>query len=305
MNRETYFALELAGRMHYKITHTTRYDYTEAVSICHNQVRLTPRDTLYQSCDFHRLDVKPSAERDGRRNDYYGNRVDAFSIHKPHSSLMVTATSRVTVRAISEPRADETPAWETMRSTLHEQTTPGVLDAYQFVFDSPLVARNATLAEYARSCFPAGRPILDAARELTSRIHRDFIYDPKATTVHTPLRQVFQQRRGVCQDFAHVQIGCLRSLGLAARYVSGYLRTEPPPGQARLIGADASHAWVSVYCGDSGWVDLDPTNDVYANTDHVSLAWGRDYSDVCPIQGVFVGGGSHSMIVSVDVLPLV
>lgn len=290
--------------MQYKITHTTRYDYTEAVSICHNQVRLTPRDTLYQSCDFHRLEIKPTAERDGRRNDYFGNRVDAFSIHKPHSSLTVTATSRVTVKPLPNFAEAASPPWESVAKKLREQTTPDVLDAYQFVFDSPLVARDRALAEYAQASFPPGCPVLQATRQLTSRIHRDFVYDSQATTVNTPLRQVFQQRRGVCQDFAHVQIGCLRSLGLAARYVSGYLRTEPPPGQARLVGADASHAWVSVYCGELGWIDLDPTNDVQANTDHVCLAWGRDYADVAPIQGVFVGGGSHRMMVSVDVLPI-
>lgn len=295
---------ESARQMKYKITHTTHYDYTEAVSICHNQVRLTPRDTLYQSCDFHRLEIKPTAERDGRRNDYFGNRVDAFSIHKPHSSLTVTATSRVTVKPLPSLAETASPPWEAVAKKLREQTTPDVLDAYQFVFDSPLVARDRPLADYAQPCFPPGCPILQAARELTRRIHRDFVYDSQATTVNTPLRQVFQQRRGVCQDFAHVQIGCLRSLGLAARYVSGYLRTEPPPGQARLVGADASHAWVSVYCGEVGWIDLDPTNDVLANTDHVCLAWGRDYADVAPIQGVFVGGGNHRMMVSVDVLPI-
>lgn len=290
--------------MQYKITHTTRYDYTEAVSICHNQVRLTPRDTLYQNCDFHRLEIKPTAERDGRRNDYFGNRVDAFSIHKPHSSLTVTATSRVTVQPVPILPEASTPPWELVAKKLREQTTPDLLDAYQFAFDSPLVARAQTLAEYAQASFSPGSPVLQATRELTRRIHRDFVYDSQATTVNTPLKQVFQQRRGVCQDFAHVQIGCLRSLGLAARYISGYLRTQPPPGKARLVGADASHAWVSVYCGEVGWIDLDPTNNVLANTDHVCLAWGRDYADVAPIQGVFVGGGSHRMTVSVDVLPI-
>ncbi|MEM6799626.1 MAG: transglutaminase family protein, partial [Planctomycetota bacterium] len=175
---------------------------------------------------------------------------------------------------------------------------------YQFAFPSALAPTSPTLAEYAAESFTPGRPIVESLRDLNARINKDFDYDPRATTVTTPVLEAFAKRAGVCQDFAQVGISCLRSLGLAARYVSGYLRTAPPPGKPRLVGADASHAWLSLYCGELGWVDADPTNNTLAGADHVTVAVGRDYSDICPIQGVFVGGGSHVMSVSVDVAPI-
>jgi len=290
--------------MLYKITHTTKYAYTDPVSICRNQVRLTPRQLATQKCKSHRLEIKPSPARRERGNDYFGNRVYSFSIHRPHRVLTVTATSRVEVQPAPVPDLEETERWERVREMLQGDRSPAGLADYQFAFDSPLVAHDAELATFARESFPAGRPVLAGARDLTARIHDGFRYDPKATTVHTPLREVLKKRRGVCQDFAHVQIGCLRSLGLAARYISGYLRTEPPPGKPRLVGVDASHAWVSVFCGTAGWIDFDPTNDVIVTSNHVTLAWGRDYSDVCPIQGTFMGGGQHKMTVAVDVHPV-
>ncbi|OYW11667.1 MAG: hypothetical protein B7Z55_19015 [Planctomycetales bacterium 12-60-4] len=182
--------------------------------------------------------------------------------------------------------------------------SPLTLEALQFTFDSPSVTAPAAVGQYAAESFPAGRPILEGVRHLTTRIHEDFKFDPRATTVSTPVVEVFEHRRGVCQDFAHLEIAALRSLGIPARYVSGYLRTIPPPGRPRLVGTDASHAWLSVYCGEAGWIDVDPTNDCIVSTDHITVAWGRDYSDVCPIKGVFVGGGTHQMTVSVDVQPL-
>jgi transglutaminase-like putative cysteine protease len=227
-----------------------------------------------------------------------------FAVQEAHSKLTVTAVSKVHVAPLASPEAHETPAWETVRDQLHAPSTSRELEACQFCFDSPHVKLSGELASYALPSFPAGRPILEGAMDLMRRIREEFAYDPAATTVSTPLDTVLRLRRGVCQDFAHLQIGCLRALGLAARYVSGYLLTMPPPGQPRLIGADASHAWLGVYCGERGWVDLDPTNNVIPSTNHITLAWGCDYSDVCPIKGVFIGGGHHAMDVWVDVLPL-
>jgi transglutaminase-like putative cysteine protease len=181
---------------------------------------------------------------------------------------------------------------------------PWWLEARQFVYESPHVPITKALADYAAPSFSPGRPWLAAVLDLTARVFSQFQYDPTATTVNTPVAQVLQNRRGVCQDFAHLQIGCLRSLGLPARYVSGYLLTAPPAGQQRLVGADASHAWLSAFCPELGWIDFDPTNNQIPTTKHITLAWGRDYSDVCPIKGVLVGGGQHRMRVAVDVVPV-
>ncbi|MCH5373152.1 MAG: transglutaminase family protein, partial [Planctomycetes bacterium] len=219
-------------------------------------------------------------------------------------ALSITATSRVS-RTPAEPiAADVSPAWESVRDELPSVHSNALLDAYQFVFDSPCVKAFPELAAYAGESFTSGRPVLQAVAELNERLYRDFRYDAKATSVTTPVQEVFYHRHGVCQDFAHVAIACLRSIGLAARYVSGYLRTIPPPGKPRLVGADASHAWFAVFTGPSGWVDFDPTNNLLVDTDHITLAWGRDYSDVAPVRGLFVGSGPHTMTVSVDVEPL-
>jgi transglutaminase-like putative cysteine protease len=272
--------------------------------MCRNLVHLAPRQTATQQCSSFVLSVTPEPAEFGRRRDFFGNRVDFFSICEAHSALMVTAASEVQLnqspRQIAEP-----PSWEAVATQLRSDRKPEVLDAYQFVFASPHVRPSESLAEFARSSLRSNRCIVDAVTDLTARIHEQFTYDPHATTTHTPMDEVLAQRRGVCQDFAHLQIGCLRSLGLAARYVSGYLRTEPPSGRPRLVGADASHAWLSVFCGDMlGWIDFDPTNNLLPSTDHITVAWGRDYSDVCPIQGVVVGGSEHAMSVAVDVIPI-
>jgi len=290
--------------MRYKITHTTTYSYAETVPICHNEVRLTPRDGRLQTCTNHRLAIKPKPTACTRRNDYFGNGTHHFSILEGHKRLSVRVISRVEVRPPSYPEPAATRPWEEVRDLVRLAATPVALDALQFVYDSPSVTAIDAVGDYAARSFPPGRPILAAVRELTARIHADFAFDPKATTVSTPVDEVFELKRGVCQDFAHLQIAGLRTLGIPARYVSGYLRTIPPVGRPRLVGADASHAWLSVYCGDAGWIDLDPTNDCLVSTDHITVAWGRDYSDVCPIKGVFIGGGTHKMTVSVDVLPL-
>jgi len=300
----TDFSEHRRDAMTYKITHTTTYTYGEAVPVCHNEVHLTPRETDRLACRQHRLSIKPHPDAVGKRHDYFGNLLHHFSIQESHRRLSVTSVSRVEIRPRPPLSFEQSPAWESVRDGLRGEMSPARLEAMQFVLDSPSIALPPGLREYAEPSFPADRPILAAVRDLTDRIHADFKFDSRATTVNTPLEDVLELRRGVCQDFAHLQIGCLRSLGLAARYVSGYLRTIPPPGKPRLGGADASHAWLSVFCDDLGWIDVDPTNNCFPSTDHITVAWGRDYTDVCPIKGVFVGGGSHTMAVSVDVEPL-
>ncbi|MEN1682116.1 MAG: transglutaminase family protein [Planctomycetota bacterium] len=293
--------------MLYRITHTTKYAYAEPVAVCHNLVRLSPRATVGQRVRSHRLIVMPEPADLVQRQDALGNQVGYFSIEQAHHGLSLSATSEVEVTG--QPEAPAGPPWETIRDALPKAPGASAVAPYRFAFDSPLVPREAELAAYAAASFTPGRPIIDALRDLTARIHDEFDYDPRATTVTTPVREAFEGRAGVCQDFAHVAIACLRSLGLAARYVSGYLRTLPPPGKPRLVGADASHAWLSLYCGpsDTGqplWVDADPTNNKLTGVDYVTVALGRDYADVCPIQGVYVGGGNHTMDVSVDVAPV-
>lgn len=287
--------------MKYKINHTTKYEYKDTVPVCQNIVYLTPRDTPHQRATRHRMMVRPQPSATHRRVDYFGNTSHAFSIDKGHRQLQVSATSTVELTARDLPNKLATPAWESIRDDLARNRTAAGIGNYQFAFSSPHIPLDRAVADYARQSFPPNRPILDAVRELSSRIHEDFKYDPEATTVNTPIAKVFEQRRGVCQDLAHLILGSLRPLGLAARYVSGYLRTHPPEGQPRLVGTDASHAWVSVYCGDAGWIDVDPTNNSFPSTEHITVAWGRDYSDVCPVAGMFVGGGSHKLSVAVDV----
>ncbi len=288
--------------MRYRVTHTTKYAYSEPVPVFQNKVHLAPRDTARQTCSGYRLLVVPEPDRVESRQDYFGNRVDYFSIINALRTLSVTSTSTVDVSPPAAP-SDQTlaPAWESVRDDLRLAAAEDWMDARLFTFASDFVPTDPSFAEYAAVSFTEGRPIFEAAADLTARIFDEFAYDPRATDVSTPVDEVMLQKAGVCQDFAHLGIACLRSLGLAARYVSGYLRTIPPPGKEKLVGADASHAWLSVFCGELGWVPFDPTNNVVPSTDHIVLAHGRDYGDVCPIQGVFVGGGDHSMSVSVDV----
>ena len=290
--------------MDYKIVHQTRYAYSEAVPVCHNLIHLSPRELVHQACNEFKLLIHPEPFEVVESQDFCGNQVAYFLIDQAHLGLTVTSTSRVSVTHPAVPVSEQTPPWETVANDLKNKRTTDSLAAYQFVFPSPYIQPFGGLADYARPSFAVGRPILSAVLELTGRIHKDFKFDSRVTTIHTPLTEVFEKRHGVCQDFAHLQIGCLRAMGLSARYVSGYLRTEPPAGKPRLVGADASHAWVSVYCGEAGWIDVDPTNNMMIATDHVTVAWGRDYYDVCPIQGVIIGGGEHRMSVSVDVEPL-
>jgi transglutaminase-like putative cysteine protease len=289
--------------MTYRVNHTTTYVYSEPVTLCHNLVHLMPREGPRQSCRHHQLLVTPLPAVTKTRTDFFGNHVTFFTVQEPHQKLAVTARSVAQVAAFTSPDPAATPPWDQARQLMRADLSPEGLAAYQFAFDSPYIKASPDLADYAGPSFTAYRPLLDAVLDLTRRIHHDFRYDHTATNLATPLHEVLQVRRGVCQDFAHLQIGCLRSMGLAARYVSGYLLTNPPPGQQRLVGADASHAWLAVYCPGFGWIDLDPTNNQIASEKHITLAWGRDYDDVSPIKGVILGGGEHAVSVGVDVIP--
>jgi transglutaminase-like putative cysteine protease len=288
----------------YQVRHRTTYDYEDPVSVSHHVLRLTPRNLPRQRCNTSQINIAPAPPSSITRIDYFGNLLTFFTLREPHGRLTVEASSELEVQPLVAPDLSRSPPWETVPQTLTDETSAEVLDAYQFVFNSLRVGASAELAAYARDSFPAGRPVLEAVRDLTRRIHQDFRFDTKATEVTTPVETFFEMRRGVCQDFAHMQIACLRSLGLPARYVSGYLRTMPPPGRTRLAGADASHAWCSAWCPGIGWVDFDPTNDCLPSDGHVTLAWGRDYSDISPIHGVLVGGARHTLHVGVDVIPV-
>jgi transglutaminase-like putative cysteine protease len=289
--------------MKLRVVHRTAYSYGEAVTTSRHEARLSPRAQEHQHVASHHLEITPRPALRRRRFDYFGNRTLHFHLDEPHHSLEVVATSVVDVfppRALDLMR---TPPWETVRDRLRSDRRRDVLDADEMTFESPLVAPGAELAAYAGPSFAAGRPLLDAVRDLVRRIHADFTYDRTATEVSTPLQQVLTVRRGVCQDFAHLAIGCLRALGLAGRYVSGYLLTRPPPGKPRLVGADASHAWIATWVPELGWIDFDPTNDLLVGEEHVVLGHGRDFADVTPIRGVILGGGTHQLSVSVDVSP--
>ena len=287
--------------MKYEIEHTTQYDYDAPVPVCHNIVYLMPRNTRFQTRLDYRLAVAPEPEQITTRTDYFGNTAQLYSISASHRQLRITASSTVDVTPRELPSPSCTPPWESVCAKVVADQSAGGLENRQFAFPSCHVPFHRDLAQYARESFVPNRPILDALSHLNTRIHTDIVYDPKATTVSTPISEVFRLRRGVCQDLSHMMLGCLRPLGIAARYVSGYLRTTPAEGMPRLVGADASHAWVSVFCGDAGWVDVDPTNDTFALADHITVAWGRDFSDLCPVTGMFVGGAKHQVSVAVDV----
>jgi transglutaminase-like putative cysteine protease len=288
-----------------RVVHVTTYEYQQTVTTSHHEVWLTPRAGQTQALLSHAVDVMPPPEAIEVSTDFFGNATHYFGLQQPHRRLRVQATSEVRVETRRQlPLVSRSGGWEEVHERLARDRRSEMLDAYSFTFDSPYARANDSIREYALPSFPRGRPILDAARDLTHRIHEDFTYDSSATEVSTPLAEVMRKRRGVCQDFAHVQIACLRSLGLPGRYVSGYLLTMPPPGRARLVGADASHAWVSVFCPDVGWVDFDATNDLVPSDGHVTIAYGRDFGDVTPVRGVIHGGGPHTLRVSVDVSPI-
>jgi len=285
--------------MLYRVEHATRYRYDAPVSQCQSEVRLTPRSLPWQVVLESAIEAVPRPAWVDSRKDYFGNDVSSFWIQERHDRFTTVATSRVRV----EPREniiDDQRPWETARASLAEHRTPASLEAFEFVFDSPFVAVHPELAEYARPSFTPGRPLLEAVSELSHRIHTGFAYDTESTSIDTPILEALKMKRGVCQDFSHVMIGALRSMGLAARYVSGYLRSG-----SDHQGAEASHAWVGVFLPDAGWIDFDPTNDVRPGMDHVTLAWGRDYADVTPMKGVALGGGNQLVDVEVRVTPII
>jgi transglutaminase-like putative cysteine protease len=287
--------------MKYIITHKTSYKYSAPASLSQNELCLFPRSTASQDVLDSRLVITPKAQYLSDRRDYFGNKVHVFMVQHTHQELSVVMTSLVVTRKPALPQLDLTINWEEAVRLIREYANPEELDARQYTFPSPLVPIIADAYAYGKVSFPEGRPILAGACDLVKRIFTDFTYDKTASSVDTPMAQVLANRRGVCQDFAHVAISCLRSLGLATRYVSGYLETIPPAGKPRLVGADASHAWISVFVPGFGWVGLDPTNNLTANETYITVAWGRDYGDVVPDKGVVMGGGLHELSVMVDV----
>jgi len=266
--------------------------------MCHTEVHLQPRARNNQTILEFGLDVSPTPDSVLSREDYFGNEVTYFFIAEPHRELVITSRSVADLEPSAPPALELSPAWEQARDEIAKRDTPETFEAGQFVFESPSITVGAPFAQYAASSFTAGRPLLSAVEDLSRRIYTEFRYDKRATTIGTPVDEVLASRRGVCQDFAHLMIACLRSMKLPARYVSGYLRTG-----GDFTGDGASHAWVSVWCPVFGWQDFDPTNNVMPHGGHFTVAWGRDYSDVSPVKGVALGGGEQVISVSVDLSP--
>lgn len=284
--------------MIYDVSHRTTFAYTADVDISQHLLHLEPRASRTQIVQRHGLTVDPAPTRSKDGVDYFGNRTTYLTVEQPHDRLTILSQSRVELddhAAMPDPEA--TAPWEEL-ATIAEAR--GELDAQQYMFESPFTG-SRTAFDYARPSFPPGRPVLAGAIDLMNRIFAEFKYEGGVTDIYTPVDQVMEERRGVCQDFAHLQIACLRALMLPARYVSGYLMTHPPPGKEKLVGSDASHAWLSVWTAGHGWVDLDPTNDMLPSDEHITVAWGRDYGDVSPIAGMVLGGGMQEVDVAVDV----
>jgi transglutaminase-like putative cysteine protease len=292
---------------HYQIFHDTHYHYDSPVSLAQQLAHLWPRACAWQRCTERQLQISPEPTSRRDELDVFGNPLTRLAFERPHDELLVNAS--LTVEVLAGPVLDFnlSPAWEETRNALSyssQPLTPELLEACRYRFESPYVHLKRNFVDFSQSCFPAGQPLLLGVQALMEKIFSEFTFDAEATQVATPLVEVLERRRGVCQDFAHLMLACVRSRGLAARYISGYLLTQPPPGQPRLIGADASHAWVSVFCPVLGWVDFDPTNNVQPALEHITLAWGRDFSDVSPLRGVILGGGNHDPEVRVTVMPL-
>ncbi len=300
----------MINRVRYRVRHVTRYSYEAEVMISQQLLHLVPRPAPYQRCLEHAVEVIPAGHRsDGV--DAFGNPLVRLEIDVPHTSLTVTSRMQVDVYARPRLPANESLAWERVVEEFRYRAVPPareLLEAARFRHESAHVRIKRVFADYAAPCLTPGRPLADAALALMHQIHRDFSYAPGTTEIGTPLAEVLEQRRGVCQDFAHVMIACLRAHGLAARYVSGYVRGVATPSDAPAVptpvGAGASHAWISVWAPPFGWIDLDPTNDKPAGLDHVAIAWGRDFADVSPLRGTILGGGRHELQVQVDVEPI-
>ena len=297
----------MKGTVRYRVRHETTYKYGGNVVHSRQLLHLTPRPVPWQTCLSHGIHLEPMPASRRDESDAFGNTVTRLEFDRPHDRLEVVANMEIEVKPRPRLDAASTEGWERVRDDLSYTSrplAPRKLEALRYRMQSPFVRVKHAFQRYAQESFPAGRPILAAADDLMARIHADFTYAPGETSISTPLMRFLETRRGVCQDYAHLMIACLRSNGLAARYVSGYLRTMRADGKARLVGADASHAWLAVYCPPYGWVELDPTNGIRAGLDHVALAWGRDFGDVSPLKGVIVGGGKHQPSVRVTVEPV-
>lgn len=289
--------------MRFRITHNTTYDYNNGVGRCYNLAHMLPRDTTRQTCTKSKVKITPTPAHSNKRKDYFGNTAYFFAIQKSHDTLSIETESEVLMDNANEmPGLDFGLSCGEALERIRESKEEDVILAREYVLDSPMIKANDALRDYASHLFEPERPLLAAVRELTTKIYKEFAYDPGFTTIATPLHDVLAHKRGVCQDFAHLAIGCMRSMGFPARYVSGYLETLPPPGQEKLVGADATHAWLSVFSPGEGWFEFDPTNDALAAEQHIVTAWGRDYSDVTPLRGVIFGGGdSNQLSVAVTV----
>jgi transglutaminase-like putative cysteine protease len=283
----------------YRIQHASAYRYGSPIVLAHHLLHLTPRSAAAQALRSFRMTIDPAPSVRAEHVDYFGNPTTYLELHDPHPRLNVVTEMEIEV---SPPEAMPDTPWEEIRDALTDPSESGARAANAFAFSSPMIAIDPGLADYALASFTPGRGIQAAALDLTNRIYDDFIFDSTATTIATPVAEVFANRRGVCQDFAHLMVGCLRAIGLAARYVSGYLRTIPPPGREKVQGADASHAWLSVWVGGDCWVDYDPTNGRPGSPDLITLAWGRDYGDVSPLHGIILGSNSQLLTVGVDVM---
>ena len=291
----------------YQVRHQTVYAYGSDVAHAHHLLHLAPRTTETQTCEEFALELLPQPATRGTHVDAFGNSVTSLELDRPHDRLQVTARTLVQVRPRERPDPAASRPWEQVAEGLAyapRPIEPTWLEAARFRTQSPYVPIKSIIAKYAAPCFSPGAPLLSAAAALMQKIFSEFTYSPGETQIGTPLLEVLAKRRGVCQDYAHLMIACLRAHGLAARYVSGYLRTQPAAGQGGLVGADASHAWVAVFAPPFGWVELDPTNNLWVAQDHVLLAWGRDFGDVSPLRGVILGGGAHTLEVAVEVRPV-
>lgn len=296
----------MTAPLHLYVCHETSYRYSSRVDMAQHLAWLRPLESERQKTEAFALSIVPEPSQLAADTDHFGNTRHRFALVLPHEELHVISESHVLLSPRENaPDLGQSPPWEQVQASLRYQASGTFAPASEYLFASPFIPRHPQLADYARRSFPAGRPLLQGTQDLMRRIFEDFTYASDSTDVNTPVLTAFTARRGVCQDFAHIMIGALRGLGLPARYVSGYLLTEPPPGQPRLQGADASHAWVSVWCPVLGWVEFDPTNNLLPDAHHVVLGYGRDYGDVPPLKGVIRGGGEHVLKVGVSVVPIV
>lgn len=302
------------GMTEFLVKHSTEYEYSTLASLSYNEARMIPRSfssyLLDQTCLSKKVESDPIWRDQRLRKDYFGNQVLYFTMRQPHSKMRITVESAVQLKPAPhnpikreqyDTWAQDSPAWEEIKTWLERKRTEEVFEIKEYFLDSPMIPKFEGAFRYAAASFTPGRPVLAATRELMGRIFDEFDYKPGSTNIFTPIGQVYASKSGVCQDFAHFMIACLRSHGLAARYMSGYIESLPRPGQEKLQGADASHAWIAIYVPGLGWIDFDPTNDLIPYDQHITLAWGRDFSDVTPLKGILFGGGENQLTVSVDV----